>query len=318
MPDILAASTPADAIEIVDAHHHLWDLRQGHYPWLQEEYNPQRFFLGAYRPLCQNFLPCDYRAASQGCRIMATVHVEAERDRTQQLAETIWLHEQHARHGLPHAVVAHVWLDRPDSGQQLLEQLRYPLVKGIRCKPLVSAQPGAPQHRPGAAGSMLHPDWLHGLSLLQQLGLSWDLRVPSWHLQEAAEVAAQLPQLAIVLNHHGLAWDRSPQGLQSWRRGMEILARHSNVHVKLSEFGLRKQPWDSAANAALVREVIALFGWQRCMFASNFPVAGLRISFAGLVAWMQQALADLSAQQQRAVMSQNALRFYRITPETLT
>lgn len=297
-------------MHIVDAHHHLWDLSRGRYPWLQQGYNPQAFFLGDYQALRQDFLPTDYRAASAGCQVVATVHVEAERDRSEQVAETAWLHAMHATHGLPHAVVAHAWLDRPDTEERLREHLAYPLVRGIRSKPLTAASPGHSVR--GQPGSMQDATWLRGLSLLSQLGLSWDLRVPSWHLTEAAQVAAQFPTLPIVLNHHGFAWDRSEAGLLRWRSAMEVLARQPNVHVKLSEFGLRDQAWDWNANARIVHETLAIFGWQRCMFASNFPVAGLRIRYPDLVHAMLRMLAQLPLAQQQAVMCDNALAFYRI------
>ena len=304
------------AMPIADAHHHLWDLSQGSYPWLQHDYDPQAFFLGDYRSLCQDFLPPDYRAVSNSSQVVATVHVEAERDRSQQVAETAWLHEMHATYGFPNAVVAHVWLDRPETAERLQEQLRYPLVRGIRSKPVTSAQPGASVQ--GQPGTMQDERWLRGLALLDQHGLSWDLRVPYWHLAEAAEVAAQFPQLCIVLNHHGFAWDRSPEGLQCWCNAMEVLAHQPNVHVKLSEFGLRDQPWNWQDNSHIVRETLAIFGWQRCMFASNFPVAGLRISYRDLVAGMLRMLGDLAPAQQQAVMCDNALRFYRIETPTLS
>jgi predicted TIM-barrel fold metal-dependent hydrolase len=310
-----ATSSRADMIPIVDAHHHLWDLSTGRYPWLQQDYDPQTFFLGDYAALRHNFLPADYRLVSQGCKVLATVHVEAERDRSEQVAETAWLHAVHAEQGMPNAVVAHVWLDRPETEERLLQHLQYPLVRGIRSKPVTAVTPG--QDVRGQPGTMQDERWLRGLALLEKHGLSWDLRVPYWHLAEAAEVAAQFPHLPIVLNHHGFAWDRSEAGLQRWRGAMETLARQPNVHVKLSEFGLRDQPWDWHANVRIVRETLALFGWQRCMFASNFPVAGLRIGFRDLVDGMLRMLADLTPAQQQAVMAGNALRFYRITPPTL-
>lgn len=297
-------------LPIVDAHHHLWDLSRGRYPWLQQDYDAGKFFLGDYRPLCQDFLPAHYRAASRGCRVVATVHVEAERDRSEQLAETAWLHEQHGLHGFPNAVVAHAWLDRPETEARLREQLRYPLLRGIRSKPVTAASPDESVR--GLPGTMQDEAWLRGLSLLPQLGLSWDLRVPSWHLAEAAEVAAQFPELAIALNHHGFAWDRSEAGLKRWSDAMARLARQPNVHVKLSEFGLRDRAWHWEDNARIVRETLAIFGWQRCMFASNFPVAGLRIGFRELVDGMLRMLQHLTPAQQRAVMADNALRFYRI------
>jgi predicted TIM-barrel fold metal-dependent hydrolase len=295
---------------VVDAHHHLWDLARGRYPWLQQDYDPQAFFLGDYQSLRRDFLPADYRAASAGCQVVATVHVEAERDRSEQLAETAWLHEQHAEHGFPNAVVAHAWLDRPDTEECLRGHLRYPLVRGIRSKPLTSATPA--HSVAGQPGSMQDEAWLRGMSQLEKHGLSWDMRVPAWHLPEAAEVAALFPAVRMVLNHHGLAWDRSEAGLQRWRGWMETLARQPNVHVKLSEFGLRDQAWNTEENTRIVRETLAIFGWQRCMFASNFPVAGLRIGFQPLVNAFWRMLDGLTPAQQQAVMSGNALRFYRI------
>jgi len=217
------------ALPIVDAHHHLWDLSRGHYPWLQEAYDPEAFFLGDYRAICRDFLATDYRTAAGPCELVATVHVEAERSRDEQLAETAWLHEVHAQHGFPNAVVAHAWFDRPDSEEQLLAQSRFPLVRGIRSKPVTSA---SPDHSvKGQAGTMQDEAWLRGFSLLEKYGLRWDLRVPAWHLPEAAEVAALFPKVPIALNHHGFAWDRSEEGLKRWRGWMETLARQENVHV---------------------------------------------------------------------------------------
>jgi predicted TIM-barrel fold metal-dependent hydrolase len=295
---------------IVDSHHHLWDLNHGHYPWLQEAYDPEAFILGDYAALRSDFGPREYRAACGEAPVVATVHVEAERDRREALAETAWLHELHASERMPHAVVAYVDFSAADASERLAEQAAYPLVRGIRCKPRTSRRPDESVH--GEAGSMQDPRWLSGLAALERFGLSWDLRVPYWHLEEAAEVARQMPHIAIVLEHAGLPWDRSDEGLARWRRGMEALARCPNVHVKLSEFGRRDAPWRFDDNARIVRETEAIFSWQRCMFGSNFPVASLRIGYPALVQAMSGALAYLGCDARRAIWHDNAMRFYRI------
>lgn len=295
---------------IVDAHHHLWALDQGHYPWLQEAYNPAAFILGNYEPLCRDFGVSEYRSAVGQMPVVATVHVEAERSRSEALAETQWLHEVHAEHGMPNAVVAWADFSQPDIAERLGEQAAYALVRGIRCKPRTAARPDGSVR--GEPGSMQDERWLAGLAEMARHGLSWDLRVPYWHLQEAAEVARAVPQVPIVVEHTGLPWDRSVSGLAAWRRGMEALAACPNVHVKLSELGLRGQPWRLEDNAPVVREAVAIFGPQRCMFASNFPVAGLRIGYSELVHAMSQALAHLAPEEQHAIWHDNALRFYRI------
>ena len=59
--------------------------------------------------------------------------------------------------------------------------------------------------------------WRRGFALLEKYGLSWDLRVPYWHLAEAAAVARQFTNVQIVLNHTGFPWDRSEEGLAASR-----------------------------------------------------------------------------------------------------
>ncbi|KQW00833.1 amidohydrolase [Rhizobacter sp. Root1221] len=297
---------------IVDSHHHLWRLDTGSYPWLQQHYDPRAFILGDYAALCRDFGVAEYRAATENQPIVATVHVEAERERSQALAETAWLHQLQATHGLPDAVVAWVDLLAPDADERLAEQVAYPRVRGVRFKPLTARRPEeSVRARPGA---LQDARWPGALERLRRLGLSWDLRVPFWHLEEAAALVAEVPGLPVVLEHAGLPSDRSDAGLTAWRRGMAALARHEQVQVKLSEFGLRDAPWRFDDNALIVRETVAIFGWQRCMFGSNFPVASLRVDCAALVRAMSGALVHLPPEARRAIWHDNAMRFYRIDP----
>ncbi|MEZ5660130.1 MAG: hypothetical protein R3E83_16790 [Burkholderiaceae bacterium] len=177
------------SLPIIDAHHHLWDLDGGplYYPWLQDPV-PHEFFW-RLRGLRHSYLPDDYRRDSAGLNIVATVHVEAECDRAQQRDETRWLASVAERHGMPDAIVAHAWFHTPESAEVLQAQAAHPMVRGIRSKPLTSASPR--ESVAGRPGSMQDPAWLAGFARLRSLGLSWDLRVPAWHLPEAAEVCAQ-------------------------------------------------------------------------------------------------------------------------------
>ena len=73
--------------------------------------------------------------------------------------------------------------------------------------------------------------WLRGFALLEKYGLSWDLRVPFWHLREAAAVARAFPNTAIVLNHTGFPWDRSEEGLSG------VAPRHGNPRARAERPG---------------------------------------------------------------------------------
>jgi predicted TIM-barrel fold metal-dependent hydrolase len=297
------------AVTLIDAHHHLWDLSMARHPWLGER--PETgFFLGDYSPLKRNYLPADYLKDAAAHNVLATVHCEAEWDRTDQVGETKWISAIHAQYGFPNAIVAHAWFHTPNAAEILELQSAFPLVRGIRSKPVTVASPV--EKLAGGPGTMRDEKWLTGLSRLQRHGLSFDLRVPYWHLVEAARVAAQFPDLPMVLNHTGFPWDRSPDGLKAWRAAMETIARQPNMHLKISEFGLRDQPWDYESNRAIVRDALAIFGVERCLFATNFPVASLRVGYDTLVRSVARMVEDLPVGEREALFWRNAARFYRL------
>jgi len=298
-----------DAVTLIDAHHHLWDLSQRKHPNLIGEPR-QDFFMGDDSAIRRDYLPDDYRRDAAGHNVLTTVHCEAEWDRADQVGETCWISGINQRYGFPSAIVAHAWFDREDSEEVIAAQAGFPLVRGIRSKPVTAVAPD--RMTPGAPGTMQDERWLRGFALLEKYRLSWDLRVPFWHLGEAAAVARAFPQTPIVLNHTGFPWDRSEEGLKAWRQGMETLAREPNVHVKVSEFGLRNSAWDYESNRRVVLDALAIFGVERAIFASNFPVAGLRIGYGALIAAMSRMMGHLPPGDRDRFFWKNPKAFYRL------
>jgi len=302
-------SDAPDAVSLIDAHHHLWDLSQKKHP--NRIGGPRHdFFMGDDTALNRDYLPEDYRRDAAGHNVLATVHCEAEWDRADQVGETRWISAIHAQYGFPNAIVAHAWFHTANAEEIVAAQAAFPLVRGIRSKPVTAASPG--QGIAGMPGTMQHEDWLRGFALLEKYRLSWDLRVPFWHLEEAAAVARAFPLVPIVLNHTGFPWDRSEEGLTAWRHAMAVLAREPNVHVKISEFGLKDRAWDYQENRRIVLDAIAIFGIERAMFATNFPVAGLRVGYGALVDALSRMLADRSPADRERFFWRNAAAFYRL------
>lgn len=285
---------------IVDAHHHLWQLSGGplHYPWLQDP-EPHEFFLGDYAKLKRDYLPADYRRDAADLGVVQTVHVEAECSREQQVAETEWLTALNAKEGMPNAIVAHAWFHTPEATAILERQASFPLVRGIRSKPFRD-------------GMMREKGWLAGYALLERFKLSWDCRVKTWELDEAAVVVRSHPGIPVVLNHTGFPWDRSPRGLDPWRRGMRSLAASPHCYCKLSCLCLPDKPWDYESNRHVVLEAIGIFGVERCMFASNFPVDGLRVGFKRMFEDFRRMTKDFTPAERQALFHDNAARFYRL------
>lgn len=307
----MSENTPYDSsITLIDAHHHLWDLEKNHHPWLAR-WDPHTF-MGDYRPIMKNYLPEDYRRDSQGHRVLATVHCEADHDYQDEVAETRWLKQISTEQGMPNVAIAHAWFHLPQCEEILHAQCEFSFVRGIRSKPITASTPETRQEVYGKVGSMQDDNWLQGFSLLEKFGLSWDLRVPYWHLAEAAEVAKTFPQTMIVINHMGFPWDRSERGLEAWREGMSALAACPNVYVKISELGAPGLTWTIDNHQGLILETVKMFGIDRCMFASNFPVAGLQISYHQLVSNMSAIMSSFTEAEQEAFFWRNAQSFYRI------
>ncbi|MCY7318618.1 MAG: amidohydrolase family protein, partial [Ramlibacter sp.] len=106
--------------------------------------------------------------------------------------------------------------------------------------------------------------------------------------------------------------DRSAAGLEAWRKAMATLAQCPNVAVKISGIGLAGKRWTIEANRPVVLDTISIFGTDRCMFASNFPVDGMCASFETIFNGFAQIVEGFSPPEQSALFHDNAKRIYRI------
>ncbi|MBK1657393.1 amidohydrolase family protein [Paracraurococcus ruber] len=299
-------------LPIIDAHHHLWDLGANRHPWLQED-PPPAFRYGDTRPLRRNYLPADYRRDAEGQNVVGTVYMEAEHDPTDPLRETRWVHRIAASHGLPQAMAGAAFLDRSDAAAVIRAQAAMPLVRSLRHKPKGVARPQDydPAHR--IPGSLRCPAWRAGYRHLADSGLHFELQTPWWHLPDALELARDFPGTLVVLNHLGLPADRSAAGLAGWRDAMARLAEAPNIRVKLSGIGVPGQAWTPDSQAPVVLEAVRLFGAERCMVASNFPVDGLVAGFGTIMGGMRAILAALPEAAQRRILAGTATETYRIS-----
>ena len=134
---------------------------------------------GDYAELRRNYLPTDYLEDSAGRPVVAIVHCEAETDRADPVEETRRLAEQNALFGFYNALIVWADLTNRTCASQLEPHLAASsLVRGVRCKPRVPPQGS----NAAPAGGLEDPAFAAGLRLLDRYGLSWDLRVPWWHL----------------------------------------------------------------------------------------------------------------------------------------
>lgn len=280
---------------IADAHQHFWDPRANYHPWLCDD-PPIPFRYGDYSALRRPYLPADYFAHAGGHQVVKTVYVETEWDPRDPLGETAWVGQLRRETGFPTVMVAQAWLDRDDVAAVLERQAACGFVRGIRHKP----QPGA----------LRDARWRAGYALLARHGLRFDLQAPWTALEDAAALCGAFPGTPLLLNHTGLPADRSPSGIAGWKRALRRLAACPNAAIKISGLGVPGTRWRTESNREIVLSAIEIFGVQRAMFGSNFPVDGLCAGFDEIYGGFRRIAEQFTPQEQRALFHDNAVRLY--------
>ena len=294
-------------IPIIDAHHHFWDLSLKKNPWL----NPNKqisFRYGDYKSICKNFLISDYLEVSKNHNIVKTIHMETEWDPNDPIGETEWLHKLYEKTGFPNALVAQAWFDRNDIEKVLENQSKFDLTRSIRHKPKSSKYPNTKLDN--IKGSLNDPVFRKGYSLLKKYKLHFDLQTPWWHLNDATQLAKDFPDTIIILNHTGLPSDRSFDGLNKWRMNIEEFAEQPNTAIKISGICVPGKKWTVELNKDIILDTINIFGYERCMFASNFPVDSLWASFDEIYDGFKNITAEMSQNEIKCLFHDNAVKYY--------
>jgi predicted TIM-barrel fold metal-dependent hydrolase len=301
------------ALRFVDSHFHVWDLSSHPAPLYQWLHAPRIGGpLGDYRAICRDYLVADFLAEAGACGVVKGVHVEAALDRGDPLGETVWLQavaDSPGSRGFPHAIIAHVDLTAPDLDSRLDAHRAHRNFRGVRQIVTWDKASNLPQ---APRDLLADPGWPAGLARLGRLGLVFDLQLAPSQMVQAAAIIRRVPETQIVLDHMGCPLDRSPAGMAVWREGVRALAACPGVAVKLSGYGMWHHEWTTADLRLFVLELIDVFGVERCLFGSNFPVDSLFSTYAVLIEAFDSILSGFSDGGRRQIMAGNSERVYRI------
>lgn len=297
-------------MDIIDPHHHLWDLEHLHYPWLAE---PVEHIVGDYSAIRQSYLLADFRADTGNQALKRSVHLEAASDPGAPVDETAWLQavaDDPRSGGFPHGIVAHADLGADDAEDTLERHCRHANIRGIR---QMLNYGDEPKLRVAGRGDLMTDErWRAGFALLKKYGLSFDLQIWPWQMEDAASLAGDFPDIQLILNHAGSPIEQDDAGLARWRLGMERLAQAPNVAVKISGLGMFDADWTTESIRPLVLETIDAFGVERAMFASNFPVDKLMGGYDRIWESFDTITAAFSEDERRKLFHDNAKRYYRL------
>jgi predicted TIM-barrel fold metal-dependent hydrolase len=291
---------------IVDAHHHIW--RQADLPWLSGPMQSRIF--GPYEPIRRDYPIREYLDDLAGSGVTRSVYVQTNWANDRFEDETAWVQQTARDHGWPHAIVAFADFAVDDVRPQLDRLARYPLVRGVRMQ--------LHWHENPLYRFAVRPDLCadpvirRNVARLADYDFSFDLQVFSAQMADAAALAEACPDVTFILQHAGMLEDLSPQGRSAWRAGMKRLAACPNVVTKLSGLGTFIHRNDPAHVADVVHETVAVFGADRCLFGSNFPIEKLWTTYRELVDAYLSAMTSLETNDRDAVLRTTAQRVYRL------
>ncbi len=285
----------------IDSHHHLWDLKNVHYPWLMEFGKPR--FFGDPTPIQRDYLLAEHRAISHNNGFVASVHIQVGAE--DGLAEARWVDQvAHANPDWPMVQVAFCDLTASDRENQLDQFQALKSVVGMR--QIVGRSPEE-DTKNGTNALIADPEFKAGLHSLASRGLSFDLQLIPELMKPMGKVLEQVPDLQVALCHAGSPYDRSSDGIAKWAAGLAQLSALQNVSCKLSGLGMFDHDWNAKSVRPIADVVMKQFGSDRVMFGSNFPVCSLSSSFDEL---MERHMAIVPEEHHKAVFHDNSARFY--------
>ena len=279
----------------VDAHFHVWELERFKYPWPND----------SVAPIYKTITFPDLTLALNSANVKNAVFIQCLNDCPE---EAIWVME--SRHPAIKGVVAGVTLEDHHKLELQLDMLcKYPEFVGVRHILDMEA----------SNDWIIGQDVIEGLKIVAARGKTFDFEFARpHHLQHVATVAKAVPNLKIVIDH--VAKPVFLEGLDpAWKRNMEMAALCPNVFCKISGLVTEVDPdhhkisWDTRTFSEHVKCVLHLFGSDRCMIGSDWPVLGLAgADYKKVNSLHKELLGHLSEKERMEVLGGTATVFYQL------
>jgi L-fuconolactonase len=273
----------------IDAHHHLWQYDATEYGWIDD-----------LMPVLQrDYLPADLEAETLQFGIDGVVTVQAR----QSLEETRWMLQQAGQHDLICGVVGWVPLADANIREHLDAFADEPALKSIRH--VVQDEPDD--------DFILGDEFNTGVAALADYRLAYDILIFERQLPQAIAFVDRHPAQVFIVDHLAKPRVRDYQ-LEPWRTNLRALAEREHVYCKLS--GLVTEAdhtaWTEPQLLPYLETALEVFGPQRLMFGSDWPVCLLASSYRAWYELVERFAARLTAKEQVRVLGGTAVEAYRL------
>ena len=274
----------------IDAHQHFWIYDRREFGWIDESMASIR----------RDFLPAELKPQLKRNGFHGSVVVQVR----QTLEETRWMLELAEKNPFILGVVGWVDLRSPRLRAELESFAGNPKLVGIRH--IVQSEPH---------DFLAQPDFLRGISILEEFDLAYDILIYTQHLPIAAEFVERFPRQRFVLDH--LAKPPIKSGaVDLWARGLRKLGAFPNVCAKLSGLVTEAgwQSWKPTDVRPYLDVAFECFGPSRLMIGSDWPVCTVAGSYTQVIKLIKDYLSRYTAEEREAVLGGNAAKFWRLQP----
>lgn len=272
----------------IDAHQHFWKYDPVRDTWIDD----------SMQRIQQDFMPADLESLLKKNGMDGCVSVQA--DQSEQ--ETGFLLEQAKTSVFIKAVIGWVDLCADDVKDRLCYFATNEKFKGVR-------------HILQAEDSRYMSDqlFIHGVSCLEPLGLTYDLLIYPDQLTAAIQLVRQFPNQRFVLDHLAKP-NIKEQKLKSWEQEVRKLAEMENVYCKVSGMVTEADwyTWKQEDFRPYLDVAFDAFGTKRLLFGSDWPVCLVSAPYEKVLHIVEVYINQLSTEEKDQIMGLNACEFYNI------
>lgn len=284
---------------IIDTHLHIWDHSRLKYSAFE-----------GHPIFGKSWHVEDYQKACGDVDVEAMVFLECYADfddmRGQYIEEIEFVEDEAARDPRIRGIVPMAPLERGAAVTPMLEEMvrRFPKVKGIRRIVEFDADPQA---------LTLSDAFIEGVNTLHDFGLHFEINVNHTQMHFIRDFVGRIPDVPMILDHCGKP-GIAEGALVQYREDVRILAQHPNLVIKLSDLPVEAdhKTWAEAELRPYIDATFESFGFDRTIFAADWPICLQATTIPQWVALLDRALAGVATGDRRKFYRDNANRFYRL------
>jgi len=273
----------------IDSHQHFWNYSPHRQVWMNEQ----------MVVLKRDFLPNDLLPVLKQCGIQGCVAVQA----SQTEEENTFLLTLANQNDFVKGVVGWIDLQSDQVEQRLIRYSNSKKMKGFRH--VIQDEQDV--------DFMLRPDFMRGISLLKKFGFTYDILIYPKHLANAIKLVRKFPEQPFVIDHLAKPIIRERK-IDDWKRELAAIASYENVCCKVSGMVTEAnwQDWSKEDFTPYLDAVVEMFGTNRLMYGSDWPVCQLAASYQDVFGLVSDYFSSFSKSEQENIFGGNAIRFYRL------